>query len=256
MLTAFYIFISVILISLISLVGIAILSVFEKKFGKFLLYFISFAAGAMFGDAFLHLLPEALEKGYTIQISMFIIAGIVVAFFVERIIHWHHCYHSSKEHHEHCEIRHKGVSPIAYMSLFGDFFHNFIDGLIIAGSYLASVPVGIATTLAVVLHEIPQEMGDFAVLMHSGFSKWKALGYNFLVSLSAILGAVVALLIGKSSNELTLFIVPFAAGSFIYIAGSDLIPELNKETNITKSMMQIFFFLIGIFLMIMLLALE
>ncbi len=258
MLAIGYTFLSVIIVSIISLVGVFLLSISEKKFSYFMLYFISFAAGAMFGDVFLHLLPEAMENGYSLQISLFIIIGIVVSFFIERVIHWHHCYHSSKQHHEHCEMHHKGLKPFVYMNLFGDFFHNFIDGLIIAGSYMASIPVGIATTIAVVLHEIPQEIGDFAVLIHGGLSKWKALGYNFLVSLSAVLGAVIALIIGTSSGQLIKFVLPFAAGSFIYIAGSDLIPELNKETdtNTVKSSMHIFSFLIGIFVMMMLLAIE
>src|SRR3989344_6873757 len=225
MLITIYTMLSVLAVSAISLIGILSLPVSKKKLNRFLLYFVSFSAGALFGDAFIHLLPEAAEAGLTLKLSLYVLSGIVLSFFIERVIHWHHC-HQSNGHHDNCDHHEE---PLAYMNLFGDLIHNFIDGLIIAGSYLISLPVGLATTIAVVLHEIPQEIGDFGVLLHAGFSKAKALFYNFLTSLSAFLGAAIALIIGIKSESFSLFLLPFAAGSFIYIAGSDLVPELHKE---------------------------
>ena len=146
--------------------------------------------------------------------------------------------------------------PLALMNIVGDATHNFIDGLIIAGSYLVSIPVGIATTLAVIFHEIPQEIGDFGVLLHGGFSKQKALMFNFLSALTAILGAVVALLISSFVENITIFLAPFAAGIFIYIAGTDLIPELHKEVEVKKSFIQLLWFVLGIGVMLALLLLE
>ena len=141
------------------------------------------------------------------------------------------------------------------MNLLGDALHNFMDGLIIAGSYLTSIPLGVSTTLAVVLHEIPQEMGDFSVLLKGGFTKSKALLYNFLTALSALLGALLVFIVGNVPS-LVDAIVPFTAGGFIYIATADLIPELHKETLPTKSLVQLFGFVVGIAVMFALLFLE
>ena len=146
--------------------------------------------------------------------------------------------------------------PFAYTNLVGDGLHNFIDGLIIGASYIVSVPVGIATTIAVVLHEIPQEIGDFGVLIHAGFSKGKALALNFLSAVAAILGAVVALWLSGAVEGLEMVLIPLAAGGFIYIAGSDLIPELHKENHIVRSILQVISFIAGIGVMLLLLLLE
>jgi len=141
------------------------------------------------------------------------------------------------------------------MNLVGDFFHNFIDGMIIAGSYLANIQLGITTTLAVILHEIPQEIGDFGVLLYSGLKKYRALLYNFLSALAAILGAIIILAIGKTF-DLTAFLLPFTAGGFMYIAGSDLIPELQKEFKIKKSLIQFLFLVLGMLVMLGFVFLE
>ena len=158
------------------------------------------------------------------------------------------------------KIKHFGkddyIHSFAYLNLIGDGVHNFIDGLIIAGSYLVSLPVGIATTLAVIFHEIPQEIGDFGVLLHGGFTKRKALLFNFLVALTSVVGAITALALTGYSANLIKFLIPFAAGNFIYIAGSDLIPELHKEVNAKKSVLQLVSLIIGIAFMVLLLGLE
>src|SRR3989344_5572339 len=161
-----YTLISVLIVSLISLVGVLTLSLKASTIKKWLIYLVSFSAGALLGDVFIHLLPEiAEEPGFGLDISLYILSGILFSFIVEKVINWRHCHHPTTKEHPH---------PFVLMNLFGDFLHNFVDGLIIGASYLASIPVGIATTIAVVLHEIPQEIGDFGILLHGGFSKNKA----------------------------------------------------------------------------------
>ena len=245
----FLIFLSVFLVSLISFIGILTLTINQKKLKRILIYIISFSAGALFGDAFIHLLPELIERdSFSFSTSIYILSGIGIFFILEKFIHWQHCHGNiTQENHIH---------PFAYTNLFGDALHNFIDGIIIAGSYFVSIPVGVATTIAVVLHEIPQEIGDLGILLHGGFSKTKALIVNFLSALAAILGATITIILGQSIKNLELFLIPLAIGGFIYIAGSDLIPELHKETNIRKSIIQLISLILGVLIMAALLALE
>ncbi len=243
-----YAIFSVIIVSLVSIVGILTLAINEKNLKKILIYFVSFSAGALFGDVFIHLLPEVVEDiGFHLNVSLSVLSGIGVSFLIEKIICWRHCHLPIDENHVH---------RFAYMNLFGDFFHNFLDGLSIAVSYLVSLPVGIATTVAVILHEIPQEIGDFGVLLHGGFSKKTAIIYNFLTATSAIVGAIFGLTLSFYINNLSQLLIPFAAGNFIYIAGSDLIPELHKEAAVKKSLIQMAFFVLGIAIMFSLLYLA
>ena len=252
-----YSILSVIIVSLISLIGLASISIKEERLRKILIYLVSFSAGALLADAFIHLLPEAVnESGFTLKISIYTLLGIGLSFVMEKIIHWHHCHHTHsteclEEHHHHVE-----VAPFAKMNLIGDTVHNFIDGLIIGGSYLVSLPLGLATTFAVILHEIPQEIGDFGILLHGGYTRKSALFLNFITALTAILGATIAILISDIIPHLTNFLIPFAAGSFIYIAGSDLVPELHKETNAKKSAIQLLVSIFGVVVMMALLLLE
>jgi len=239
---------SVLLVGFISLIGLFTLSMKTKHLKNILLYLVSFSAGAMFGDAFIHLLPEVVEEnGFGLFTSASILAGIVIFFVMEKVIHWRHCHHTTDHNHVH---------PFAVMNLVGDGVHNFLDGLIIGVSYLVSLPVGIATTIAVILHEIPQEIGDFSVLIHGGFTRAKALFLNFVTAMIALIGTIFALLIGQQFGGITSFLIPFAAGGFIYIAGSDLIPELHKETKTWKSFWQLIAFVAGIMIMLLLLLLE
>lgn len=243
-----YSLISVVLVSLISLIGVALLGIKADRLKKGLIYLISFAAGALLGDTFIHLLPEIAEEGFTLSISLYVLLGIAIFFVLEKGIHWQHCHEPISEKHIH---------PFAYTNLIGDGLHNFIDGAIIAASYLISVPVGVATTIAVLLHEIPQEIGDFGVLLHAGFSKGKALFVNFLSALTAIIGAILVLWAGSSVEHLEKILIPIAAGGFLYIASSDLIPELHKHSsNFSKSLIQFLCFLLGIAVMAALLLLE
>ncbi|PIS15781.1 ZIP family metal transporter [Candidatus Roizmanbacteria bacterium CG09_land_8_20_14_0_10_41_9] len=244
-----YALISVFLVSFTSIIGVVSLPFKKERLKDILIYFVSFSAGALFGDAFIHLLPEVTEKagGLSLPVGLSVLCGIAISFLIEKVVCWRHC---------HLPITETHVHRFVYMNLFGDSVHNFIDGLIIGATYLTSIPIGIATTVAIVLHEIPQEIGDFAVLLHGGFTRRKAIFFNFLTALTAVLGTGTALFLGSIIKNLDLFLLPFAAGSFIYIAGSDLIPELHKETETKKNMIQFVSFIAGILIMFSLLSLE
>jgi zinc and cadmium transporter len=246
--TYIYAFASVIIISLVSLVGVFSLSLKEEVIKKYISLFISLAVGALLGDAFIHLIPEAFENASnSTTVSILIIFGILIFFTIEKFLHWHH-------HGDDTEVNH--IHPVGKLVIFTDGFHNLIDGIIIGVSFLVSIPIGIATTLAVVLHEIPQEIGDFAVLIHSGYTKTKALWLNFLSALMAIIGLIIALIFGSVAETFTLWVLPIAAGGFIYIAIADLIPELHKTKNIKYSMLQILAAIAGIMAMFALVLFE
>ncbi|PIR16462.1 MAG: ZIP family metal transporter [Deltaproteobacteria bacterium CG11_big_fil_rev_8_21_14_0_20_49_13] len=243
-----YTLLSVVVVSLLSLIGAFFLSVKDDSFRKILLYLVSFSTGSLFGDVFIHIFPEiARTSGFGITTSVSVLAGIFIFFALEKFIYWQHCHADTCEEHPH---------PVAYTNLFGDGMHNFIDGMIIAGSYLADVKLGLATTLAVVLHEIPTEMGHYSILIYAGFTKKKALWFNFLSALTAIVGGIVTLIAYKHVAGLTQFLLPLTAGGFIYLAGSDLIPELHKEHDIKKSLMQMVMIGLGVGLMFLMLIAE
>lgn len=240
--------ISVLVVSVISLIGIVAISVREDRLRRAVLILVSFSAGALLGDAFIHLLPEAAEENsFGIVMSAGILFGIIVFFVLEKFVHWHHCVAA--------EV---GKCPKAFATtnLVGDGLHNMIDGMIIAGSFLASVPLGIATTLAVIFHEIPQEIGDFGVLVHAGYTRTKALKFNFMSASVAVLGTLIVLFIGGAIPDVVNFMAPFTAGGFIYIASSDLIPELQKETQPGRSAIQLTGLILGLMVMAGLLFLE
>lgn len=243
-----YSLISVFIVSIISLAGIFTLAIKAERLNQILIYFVSFSAGALLADAFVHLLPGVIgERGFSLDISISLLAGILIFFILEKIVKWRHCHDIDCEEH---------IGSFAYMNIFGDALHNFIDGLIIAASYILSIPVGIATTLAVIFHEIPQEIGEFGLLLHGGFSKGKAILVNFLSALTAVLGAITGLIASSRIPHIETILVPIAAGGFIYIAGSDLIPEMHKETKLSKSIVQILSLILGILIMLALLVLE
>ncbi|MFH1722044.1 MAG: ZIP family metal transporter [Candidatus Altiarchaeota archaeon] len=226
--------VSVFIVSLISLSGVIFLSIRKEFLDRFLLFLVAFASGSMLAAAFLGLIPEAAdligEDSYA-----FILAGIVSFFLIEKFIHWHHC----RDHD--CEIH-----PVAYLNLIGDGVHNFIDGVIITAGYMTSLHVGAVTTFAVLLHEIPQEIGDYAVLIHSGLSRKKALAYNFLSALTAFGGAIGAFILLSTLEKYIPAALAFAAGGFIYIATADLMPELHKTRNFKKMIVQSIALILGI----------
>jgi zinc and cadmium transporter len=236
--TFLWIIMSTVIVCVLSLVGIFALILKTKNLNKILLGMVGFSAGALMGGAFLHLLPEALAETKAITVGIFLLIGFSTFFIIERVLHWHHCHKGT------CEVH-----TLSYMNLIGDAVHNFIDGVIIAISYIADVRLGIVTTVAIIAHEVPQEIGDFGVLIYGGFSKTKAIIYNFISALTAVVGALIGYFLSENVTGIIPAILPFAAGGFIYIAASDLIPELHKEPNIKKSMMSFGFFIIGIILM-------
>ncbi len=239
---------SVILVSLISLIGILALSNKQKTIKRNSILLVSFSAGALFGDALIHLLPEVFEKmGANLSASLAVISGILLFFVLEKFLHWRHC---------HLDLAERHIHSLATMNLVGDGLHNLIDGLLIGAAYLASFPVGLATTLAIIFHEIPQEIGDFGVLLHSGLSVKKALLFNFLSALLAILGAVMALFLDRYLEGFATRLLAIAAGGFIYIAGSDLIPELKHECGGRKSVRQFFLMILGIAVMALLTLID
>ena len=237
-----YTLVSVTIVSLLSFVGVLALAMSEKKLNKIIMFLVSLSAGTLLGGSILHLMPEVIAKyGPQFSIWLWLIVGIIIFFILEKIIRWRHCHIVTSEEHPH---------PLGVMNLVGDGLHNFIDGMIIAGSFLLNIQLGIATTIAVIAHEIPQEIGDFGVLIHAGFSRVKALFLNFLSAITAILGAVLTLIIGVKLENFTIFIIPLTAGGFIYIATADLIPELKKESHLLKSLGQLASILLGIGIML------
>lgn len=233
--TWIYTLLAVLVVSLISFVGALTLAIREEKLKKWLLSLVSFSAGALLGDVFIHILPEMAENGWPERAGFYLLFGVVLFFVLERFVFWHH------SHSEHDE----SVHSYTYLSLLSDSLHNLIDGMIIAGAFLLNTSLGIATTLAVVFHEIPQEIGNFAVLVHGGFSRGKALFYNFISALTAFLGAIIVLAFFKGEGA-PVFLLSISAASFIYIAMSDLIPQLHKEKNNLRALWHLLWFMLGI----------
>lgn len=227
--TAFYIFGSVALVSVVSLVGLAGISFREVRLKRALAFLIPLAVGALLGDAFFHLIPQAFQDSTNPTIVSFsLILGVISFFILEKFLRWHH-HHSAEKISSEEEAHGSDSKHLGPLILASDGIHNLIDGIIIGVSYLAGIEIGIATTLAVILHEIPQEIGDFGILIYCGYKRRTALFYNFLSALTAVLGAAFVVFFGSFSQQLIMGIIPFAAGVFIYIASSDLVPELQKR---------------------------
>ena len=218
---------SLVFVSLLSLMGVFTLSLREERLREILFLLVSFAVGALFGDAFLHILPEAFKTfGLGPVTGSWVLLGILIFFMGEKVIRWGQGSAFAQS---------TGVKPLVPLILLVDGAHNFIDGMLIGASYGVSIPIGIATTLAVVFHEVPHEIGDFAILVHGGLSVRRALLCNFLSALTAILGGVVALLLGPVVKGFSNVILPITAGGFIYIAGSDLVPELQEKVSLSSA---------------------
>jgi zinc and cadmium transporter len=228
-------------VSLIAFVGILTFFLKEELLSKAILVLVALSSGALIGGAFLHLLPEAiLDLGASLGVFLFLILGFCLFFVLEQFLHWRHQH--DKTH---------GIKPFSYLILVSDSMHNFIDGLIIAASFVVSFPVGITTTLAVALHEIPQELGDFGVLVYGGFSKTRALTFNYISAMTAIVGGVVGYFASSVMGASVVYLLPFAAGNFIYIAAADLIPEIKHGVSLRRSIIHFFVFLAGIGVMLL-----
>lgn len=229
---------SVIIVSLVAFIGIIFIGLQEALLKRIVMALVGFASGSLIAGAFIHLLPESLEKSGQ-AMFYYVVAGIVFFFVMEKFLYWRHC------HEETCPVH-----IFAYVNLIGDAIHNFIDGMIIAASFILSYDLGFATTLAVIFHEIPQEIGDFGVLIYGGLAKRKALAYNFISALTAVAGSLVTYYLASYVQDVGAFLVPFAAGGFIYIAATDLMPELHKKYHARESIIQLVAILVGIGLML------
>lgn len=239
---------SAVIVSVISLVGVFFLSVDRARLERYLLFLVSFAVGGLVGDAVIHLIPRSFEETTSdLMTSLFILAGIIGFFTLEKFIRWRHC---------HIPVSDEHVHPVVALTLISDGVHNLIDGMIIGASYIVSTPLGITTTLAVVLHEIPQEIGDFGVLVHGGFTPRKALISNFFSAVVCVGGVVISLAVGTHIGGYARFMLPLTAGGFLYIASADLIPQLHHDCGLSISLRQVFFIALGIALMALLVLAE
>jgi zinc and cadmium transporter len=229
-----YILGAVVLVSIVSLVGI--LSIYFKKnfVNKYMFVLVAFATGTLLGTVFLDLIPESIEIGGNFG---FILLGLILFFGIESFVHWHH--------HE-IEDCKKCLHPVAHLTILGDSFHNFLDGVIIAASFLVSIPTGMVVTFAIIMHEVPQEIGDFLILIHSGLSRKKALMFNFLSATFSILGGLLAFFFLNQTQGLLPLVTSLAAGGLLYVAASDLIPELHKTRNYKKIVSQFLFLVLGV----------
>ena len=234
--------VSTLVVSLISITGIFFLALKTDKLQKIVFVLVSIAVGALLGNVFFHLIPESFEtienKGL---IDILALTGILSFFIMEKFLHWHHGH----------DVGHLDHHPksYGYISLMADGLHNFTDGILIAAGWMAGPEIGIATTITVVLHEIPQEISDFGILIHAGFTAKKALWLNFYAALAAVLGTVITLMIGTKVESLSHWVLPVAAGGFIYLAGTDLMPELNKDRSSRNSLIQLMMIIAGLALM-------
>ncbi len=235
-----YALISAFIVSLIGLVVFFALYLNDKILKKVLIYLVSFSAGGLMGGAFFHLLPESLEEiDNPLTIFIFLVLGFCLFFILEKFLRWHHCH--DKDCHTHAHL--------GYLNLIGDSVHNLIDGIIIATTYAVSIPLGIVTTISIISHEIPQELGDFGVLLYSGMPKKKAMLYNFMVALIAVVGVFIGYFLAVYVPGITAFLIPAAAGGFIYIAATDLIPELQEEINAKSSVKHFLVFILALVFM-------
>src|SRR3989338_1175969 len=235
-----YIIISVLAVSSISLIGVSTLALNKKWLQRALMFLVAFSAGSLLATAFLELIPESYEA---INTLVFVIIGIIFFFSIEASIHWHHHLHDIG-HHASKEMR--KLHPVAYLTILGDSIHNLLDGIIIAASFLVNIPAGIATSIAIAAHEMPQELGDFAVLVSGGLRRSKAIMLNFVSATFAIIGGLIGYFLLNGIQSLIPFITSIAAGGFIYIAATDLFPKLQEEKHAVKTMLQIAGIILGI----------
>jgi len=230
-----------VLISSGSFIGVLTLALSQNFLSKILMSLVSLSAGTMLAAAMLHLLPESVEAlGDTLPFQLTLLSFIGF-FILERFLHWRHCHDKD----------HLTKHTMGTMNLIADAIHNFLDGVLIAASFATGGGLGIIATLAIALHEIPQEIGDFGVLLHSGFTKRKALLYNVLVSLTAIAGGILGYIASHTMTQFASYLIPVAAGGFIYISASDLIPELKNETSTKRTALMIATFLLGVIIMML-----
>ena len=244
--------IAVLVVSLISLVGVIFLFLKSAVINRLSLYFVSFAVGSLLGDAIIHLLPQSYEKISSAPlVSLLILGGILLNFILEKFIRWRHCH--DLDCHEFDDNDHS----VVLINLLSDGLHNLIDGMLITAGFMVDYHLGLTTAIAVILHEIPQEIGDYAILVHHKTPPLKAVFLNFLSALTSFLGVFLTIIIGAKIENFSLYLLPITAGAFIYLAASDLIPELHRhQSKVSTSLIQLFSIILGIALMFLLLFVE
>lgn len=239
------------IVSLVSFAGVFALALREALLRRVVFIFVGLATGALFGDALIHLIPEALGGGLGgVATGVTLMSGILLFFALEKFLFWHHCHGEHEESLDTLTAHDHAPKHLGPLILTADFVHNMVDGVVIGASFLVSTEVGIATTIAVVLHEVPQEIGDFGLLIHAGWSRGKALLWNFFSALSAFLGVAIVLALGRGIELLVPFASAFTAGAFLYIAGADLVPELHKTEGFGRTVVQILAVVFGFGLML------
>lgn len=245
------------IVSVVSFVGLVALALREAALKRIVFVLVGLAVGALFGDALIHLIPEALESGIgEVAAGIAVMAGILLFFALEKFLYWHHCHGEHEECEDTLALHDHAPKHLGALILSADFIHNAIDGVIIGASFLVSKEVGIATTLAVIFHEIPQEIADFGLLIHAGWSRGKAFLWNFFSALSAFFGVGIVLFVGERVENLVPLAAAFTAGAFIYIAGSDLVPELHKTSGFARTVVQMLAVALGFGLMLLLVFAE
>ncbi|MFP4403100.1 MAG: ZIP family metal transporter [Nanoarchaeota archaeon] len=241
---AIYALISVFFISLISVIAVIPFLLKKKISTKSLLFLVSLSIGVLLSTVFFNLIPEVFSHDYNFDVAFYILFGFLVMFIIEKFIHFNHkkkCIKNNVHNHAYT------LGPI---NLIGDGIHNFIDGLLIAVSYTVDIVLGITVTISILFHEIPQEIADFGILLYSGFSKLKALLFNFVSALTAVIGALFGIILVNYTHEINHFIIPFAIGNFLYIAASNLVPQLHRYNNIKDSIIHIIAIILGILIII------
>jgi zinc and cadmium transporter len=222
----------------IAMIGSVTLLLKPATLQKLLLPLVAFAAGSLIGGAFFHMIPAAVAADLSIsEIGLAVVAGFSVFFILEQFLHWHHCHRAQAD----CK------QPLTYLILIGDGLHNFLGGLAIAGTFLIDPRLGITAWLAAAAHEVPQELGDFGVLVHAGWSRSKALLFNVLSGLTFLLGGLVTYSFASQID--IAWLIPFAAGNFLYIGASDLVPEVSRHAQPVAGLVHLAAFLTGILLL-------
>lgn len=229
------------LISLCTLSGIFAFVLPVNRLKRIVPVLVALAVGVLLGDAFIHLIPDAVARhGSVSDTSLIVLIGIFGFFFLEKVVRWRH------DHHIEDQSRNNKVLPLAKMNLIGDAVHNFVDGILIAGSFIVDPVLGLTTTLAIIIHEIPQEIGDVGALLHGGYTPREAFLYNFYCSLTILPGALFTILLNQTADSSLIVLLPIAAGGFIYIAASDLIPILHQPSSFRYLLAQTAAFAFGI----------
>ena len=235
------------LISLLSLIGIFTLSLSENQLHRILNFLIAYSAGTILGASLFDLMPEAVELVEEHIVFPIIALGFVFFLFLERSLYWYHGHGHTHEISEYDDHDTGQTKSFAYLNIIGDFIHNFIDGMIIAAGFINGTTVGVATSIAVAFHELPQEMGDYGILVYAGLDQKKALWYNFAAALSIVIGGVFGSFFISKVEELSGWMVAFSAGAFLFLSASELIPEIHDDNDWKRSLIHVIILVLGMF---------